>query len=83
MDRRKIKIYPKVYPKARAFARREYVASYEIETLDKGYYNGYVDGVKAVRRALMKGGIRFDSLSYGKIFVDEFIEGIIGKPKVI
>ena len=49
---KKHRLYPKIYPKARAFARREYVEPYELDALDKGFYHGYVAGVKAMQRAL-------------------------------
>ena len=75
MRKKKFKVYRKIYPKARGFARREYVECYEREPLEKGYYNGFVDGVKAMRRHVM--GL------WGKELADELCELVLGKPTEI
>ena len=45
--------YPKVSKKADKFALREYETDgYERQWLSKGYYHGFVEGVKAMYRLL-------------------------------
>ena len=73
---KKFKVYRKLYPKCRRFARREYVDGFELEPLDKGYYNGYVDGVKAMARVL-------NSLAMGRKWVSSIVELVLGKPTLV
>lgn len=49
------KWYPKIAKKGNAFAKQEYETDgYEREWLAKGYYHGYIAGVKALRMRLWK-----------------------------
>lgn len=74
------KVYPKLYRKSRNFARREYIVEYELDSLDKGFYHGYIEGVKTVCRALKRMPI---NLNLGKKRIDKIAEEILGKPKEI
>ena len=73
---RKSKLYRKLYPKSSRFARREYVDGYELEPLNRGYYNGYVDGVRAMARVL-------NSLAMGRKWVSGIVELVLGKPTIV
>lgn len=73
---RKIRLFPNIYPKARAFARREYVEPYELDALNKGFYNGYVAGVKAMQRAMVR-------WQYGSRRAKELVDDVLGKGKLI
>ena len=55
MSKKTLKWYPKITKKGTAFARKEYETDgYEREWLAKGYYHGYIAGVKALRMRLWK-----------------------------
>ena len=75
---RKTKLYRKIYPKAREFARREYVSEYKFNALSIGYYYGFINGVKAFLRKANKVASR-PTGDYYKEIADE----ILGKPTII
>lgn len=79
MSRKKFKTYRKVYRKSKAFARREYVEPYEFDSLDKGYYHGYVDGVTEAKRAIKKHLLTKDIKKY----VGEIIDEVLGEPTIL
>ena len=74
MVRKNLKTYKKLYRKSRAFARREYVDWYEFDALDKGFYHGYIAGVKEVMRAMKR-----HKLPY----VDEITKEVLGEPTIL
>ena len=77
MKKRKttFRLYRKIYPKANAYARREYVEPYEKETLSKGYYHGYVEGARAMRRHIRS--------LMGRAIADNLLRLTLGEPKEI
>ena len=78
MKKRKktFRLYRKIYPKARLFAREQYETDgYEKEWLCKGYYHGYVNGALAMRRHLKS--------LMGKEVADSILKAALGEPKKI
>ena len=78
MKKRKktFRLYRKIYPKARLFAREQYETDgYEREWLSKGYYHGYVKGALAMRRNL--------KTLIGKEVADSIFKVTLGEPKEI
>lgn len=76
MRKRTFKLYRKIYPKSRLFAREQYVTDgYEREWLSKGYYHGYVNGAKAMYK-------RIGNLM-GKDTADRLLDLVLGEPKII
>lgn len=76
MRKSSFKFYRKIYPKARAYAIREYIEPYEIEPRRQGYYHGYVAGVKAMARALRR-------YKLSKDVIDGRIKEVLGEPKIV
>ena len=76
---KKFKVYRKVYRKSKAFAKREYVGEYEFDALDKGYYHGYVEGVKAFAK-IMK---RDTTIYEAKKLIEKYTTEVIGEPTIL
>ena len=76
MRNRKFKVYRKIYPKARVFAREQYESDgYERKWLNKGYYHGYVKGAKAMHKQIKS--------LMGKEIADGLLTKVLGEPKIL